>query len=319
MPEWPLGNRAALSLSFDNLGEAAEVQLGARPMPEGPIGGHFTATETMPKILAALTSRFLKATFFVEGINSDLYLDLLLTLSLRGHEVGYHAWRHEDWAGLSAAEQADNLARGLAAFARLGLGTTGMRPPGGLLGEGGLEAIRDAGLAYCSPAGQGLSQGDGLAVVPFEWRHVDAVCVLPPLASVRQRMAGSPEPIEPAEFVEYISAEVDRLLAEGRSPERRPAPVHGRAVAGARPARRAARPDRGGGEARGRLGRPLRRGRRARPRQPRAIRGGHRLRRGELVGRGGLKASCTTQPGLAPPAAGKARASARAISRLRAR
>lgn len=215
MPEWPLGNRAALSLSFDNLGEAAEVQLGARPMPEGPIGDHFTAVETLPKILAALTSRFLKATFFVEGVNADLYFDALLTLSLRGHEIGYHAWCHEDWAGLSAAEQADNLARGLAAFERFSLGTTGMRPPGGLLGEDGLEAIRDAGLAYCSPAGREPSHSDGLAVVPFEWRHVDAACVLPPLAAVRERMTGSPDPIEPARFVEYVGGEIDRLVAAG--------------------------------------------------------------------------------------------------------
>jgi hypothetical protein len=212
---WPLGNRAALSLGFDNLGEAAEVQLGARPMPEGPLGDHFTTAETLPQILGALSSRFLKATFFVEGINADLHFDALATLSLSDHEVGYHAWCHEDWGRLTAAEQADNLARGLAAFDRFGLGTTGMRPPGGLLGAGGLEAIRAAGLAYCSPAGSGLSRRDGVAVVPFEWRHVDATCVLPPLAGVRERIAGSPDPIEPARFVEYVSGEIERLPAAG--------------------------------------------------------------------------------------------------------
>jgi peptidoglycan/xylan/chitin deacetylase (PgdA/CDA1 family) len=213
--DWPLGNRAALSLSFDNLGEAAEVQLGAAPMPTGPVGEHFTAREVLPALLAELERHSLEATFFVEGVNAGLYADALRTISAQGHEVGYHAWCHEDWGGLSAAEQADNLARGLEAFARLGLGTTGMRPPGGLLGDGGLDAIRAAGLRYCSPAGEGLGRDDGVAVVPFQWRHVDATCVLPPLALVREQMAGSPDPLEPGAFVEYMLGQVDRLVAGG--------------------------------------------------------------------------------------------------------
>lgn len=214
MAKRPLADLAALSLSFDNLGEAAEVQLGARPMPEGP-GDHFTAVETLPKILAALTPRRLRATFFVEGVNARLYGDRLLALSRSGQEIGFHAWCHEDWGSLSAAEQADNLTRGLAALDRPAHPVTGMRPPGGLLGAGGTDAIRDAGLRYCSPAGRGLSRRDGVAVVPFEWRHVDATCVLPPLAAVRERIHGSPDPIEPQGFVEQIGGEIDRLIATG--------------------------------------------------------------------------------------------------------
>jgi Polysaccharide deacetylase len=212
---WPGGNRAALSLSFDNLGEAAEAQLGARPMPEGPLGDHFTAKETVPRIHAALRMRFLKATFFIEGINADLYFDLVVNLALSDQEVGFHAWCHEDWASLTAAEQADNLRRGVAALRRFAPATDGFRPPGGRLGAGGLATIRDAGLAYCSPAGTGLSQDGGLAVVPFEWRHVDASCVLPPLAAVRERMTGSAEPLEPARFVDCLGGEIDRLVAGG--------------------------------------------------------------------------------------------------------
>jgi peptidoglycan/xylan/chitin deacetylase (PgdA/CDA1 family) len=215
MAEWPLGNRAALSLSFDNLGEAAEAQLGAVPMPEGPFGDHFTAREVVPYLLGEIGGRGLRATFFVEGINAELYPDVLMTIALRRHEVGYHAWCHEDWASLSAAEQADNLERGLAALDGMSMGTTGMRPPGGRLGAGGLDAIRAAGFGYCSPAGDGLSHADGLAVVPFQWQHVDASCVLPPLAAVRERVTGSPDPIEPAAFVEHVSGEIDRVAREG--------------------------------------------------------------------------------------------------------
>jgi hypothetical protein len=215
VPDWPLGNRSALSLTFDNLGEAAEAQLGAAPLPEGPLGDHFTALEVLPKILAALRGRGLRATFFVEGVNAGLYADALRTIAAQGHEVGYHAWCHEEWAALTAAEQADNLERGLDAFRRRGLEAAGIRPPGGLLGDGGLGPIREAGLGYCSPAGEGLSESAGLAVVPFQWRHVDATCVLPPLGRVRERMAGSPDPLEPEAFVEYMKGQVDELVAGG--------------------------------------------------------------------------------------------------------
>jgi peptidoglycan/xylan/chitin deacetylase (PgdA/CDA1 family) len=213
--DWPLGNRAALSLTFDNLGEAAEVQLGAAQLPATPFGEHFTALEVLPQVLAALRGRGLGATFFVEGVNADLYPDALAAMSLQGHEVGYHAWCHEEWGRLSAAEQADNLERGLDAFRRWGLEVEGMRPPGGLLGAGGLGPIREAGLSYCSPAGEGLSQSDGLALAPFQWRHVDATCVLPPLARAREQMTGSPDPLGPEAFVEYMTGQVDELAAGG--------------------------------------------------------------------------------------------------------
>ena len=215
MAEWPLGNRDALSLTFDNLGEAAEAQLGAIPMPEGPIGEHFTAREVLPALLPELRKRMLKATFFVEGINADLYPDVLAMLPPQGHEVGYHAWCHEEWAGLTEAEQVENLALGLAAFERCSLRTAGMRPPGGLLGAGGVDALHEAGLRYCSPAGEGVGVDDGFVLLPFQWQHVDATCVLPPLAPVRERMAGSPEPLEPAAFVSHLEGAIDRLASEG--------------------------------------------------------------------------------------------------------
>jgi peptidoglycan/xylan/chitin deacetylase (PgdA/CDA1 family) len=205
---------ATLCLTFDNLGEAAEIEIGAIPT-ETPLGGHVTATRVVPSILTALAERGLSATFFVEGLNAEVYPDLLREIDSAGHEVGYHAWRHEQWSDLSSAEQADNLSRGIAAFGRLGLELGGLRPPGGGLGEGGLDVIRDAGLLYCSPAGEGAgTDGGDLALLPFQWRHVDASCLLPPLASVRERMIGSAEPIEPDGFLAFLEAELGRLTEE---------------------------------------------------------------------------------------------------------
>jgi peptidoglycan/xylan/chitin deacetylase (PgdA/CDA1 family) len=211
---WPGGPAGALSLSFDNLGEAAEIELGALA-PEDARGDHFTATRVLTALLGALSESGLSATFFVEGLNTELYPTALTTIAASGHELGYHAWRHEQWGDLTAAAQAENLSRGLAAFDSLGLSLAGLRPPGGQLGAGGLRVPRDAGLRYCSPAGAGASAENGVAILPFQWRHVDACCVLPPLAPVRELISGSPDPLGAASFLGYLDAEIERLASEG--------------------------------------------------------------------------------------------------------
>jgi peptidoglycan/xylan/chitin deacetylase (PgdA/CDA1 family) len=203
-----------LSLTFDNLGEAAELEMGALAA-DAPLGRHPTALEVVPRLLGQLDERGIAATFFVEGLNAELYPDLLREIDARGHEVAYHAWRHEQWADLTTAEQAANLDQGIAAFERLGLEIAGLRPPGGQLGTGDLRVLREAGLRYCSPAGAGAGIEDSVALLPFEWRHLDASCVLPPLAAARKQINGSGAPIEPATFVAWLIAEIDALAGVG--------------------------------------------------------------------------------------------------------
>ena len=65
-----------------------------------PRGEHSTATRVLPALLAALHDHELAATFFVEGLNAELYPDALAAIAAGGHEVAYHAWRHETWGEL---------------------------------------------------------------------------------------------------------------------------------------------------------------------------------------------------------------------------
>lgn len=199
MAEWPGGARGALCLSFDNLG----------------VDEASSATRALPGLLKRLGEHDLTATFFVEGVNAELDPGRLREIDAAGHEVAYHAWRHETWGELSTTEQAENLARGIEAFAELGLEIAGLRPPGGQLGAGGVEVLREAGLTYASPAGAGAGVDDGVALLPFQWRHVDASCMLPPLGAVRRQMTGSPDPIEPDAFLAYLETEIERLSDEG--------------------------------------------------------------------------------------------------------
>ena len=105
----------------------------------------------------------LAATFFVEGLNAELYPEACCgQIDAGGHEVAFHAWRHEQWGELSAAAQAENLARGLAAFERLGLRRRAVfarRAAGSA--RAGSRSLREAGLRYCSPAGRGRRVEDG--------------------------------------------------------------------------------------------------------------------------------------------------------------
>lgn len=195
---WPGGARGALTLTFDNLG-----------------GEQADAAPSLPPVLGALAESGLHATFFVEGVNAELRPEALRAIAAADHEVGFHAWRHETWAELSAGEAAANLRRGVDAFESLGLDVRGMRPPGGGLGPAGTAVLREGGLRYCSPAGGGAGVEDGLALLPFEWRHVDASCVLPPLGAVREQIAGSSEPVGPDAFLAHLDEEVDRLAEEG--------------------------------------------------------------------------------------------------------
>ena len=199
MPGWPGGARGALCLSFDNLG----------------IDEDSSAAQALPGLLKRLGEHDLTATFFAEGVNAELDPGALQEIGAAGHEVAYHAWRHETWGELTAAEQAENLARGVEAFAELGLEIAGLRPPGGQFGTDGIKVMRNAGLRYCSPAGEGAGVEDGVALLPFQWRHVDASCILPPLDAVRKQMTGSPDPLEPDAFLAYLEAEIERLEGEG--------------------------------------------------------------------------------------------------------
>ncbi len=198
MAQWPGGTRGALCLSFDNLG----------------VDEASSATGALPALLERLAERDLTATFFAEGVNAELAPEALREIAAAGHEIAYHTWLHESWGELSAVEQSENLAHGVDAFNALGLEIAGLRPPGGQLGEGGAELLREAGLRYASPAGEGAGIEHGVALLPFQWRHVDATAMLPGLDPVREQMTGAPDQIDPDTFTTYLNKEIDKTEQE---------------------------------------------------------------------------------------------------------
>lgn len=213
LPLWPGGARAAVSITVDNLGEAAEIELGLRPA-DAPLGDHYSVTTALAIMLDQLAALGLSATFFVEGINAEVYPQALAAIADAGHELGYHAWCHEDWAALDANAEAANLDRGLVALRAIGLDVVGFRPPGGRITPRTLDLLGARGLLHCSPAGSrpGI---DRLVVLPFSWAAVDAFHVLPAFGALREHLTGDDEPGGPDAIRTALLDTIEGALASG--------------------------------------------------------------------------------------------------------
>jgi hypothetical protein len=198
-----------VSVTFDNLGEAAQLELGMWPA-EVPQGQHFSVTEVLPRLLELLASRKVHATFFVEGLNAEMYPQALHTIVSAGHEVALHAWRHEEWAALDAESEATLLVRATEAMRSIGIKPSGFRPPGGGLTERTLALLAEHGYDYVSPAGEREGLLEGLAVLPFRWPLVDAYSYLPQFAGLRERYGDGPDPHTPEQMTQEMIAALER-------------------------------------------------------------------------------------------------------------
>ena len=203
---------AAVTVSFDNLGEVTELARGEWPADEA-LGRHFSVTRALPRILGLLDELGLRATFFVEGRNAELYPDALVGLDAAGHEVAYHGWCHEQWTELSPSREAELLRRGVEAMGALGLRPRGFRPPGGRLTGTSATALRDLGFTYCSPV-----EGDVQEIVtlPFAWAMVDAYYYLPRFGPLREREEGAADVLPPRRLGAALAAGLRDAVEHGR-------------------------------------------------------------------------------------------------------
>jgi peptidoglycan/xylan/chitin deacetylase (PgdA/CDA1 family) len=209
-------DQPTLALSFDNLGEAADLERGLWPAGR-PLGRHPSVTTVLPRLLDELDAFGLRATFCVEGLNCELYPTAIAGIAARGHELALHGWRHEAWHELGAEREDELLARGRRAFAALGVDVRGFRPPGGELTERGVAALAAAGFAWVSPVGERPEPSASPARVPFAWTHVDALYRLPSFAARREALGGARSPLTPAATADRLLAALRGALSEAGS------------------------------------------------------------------------------------------------------
>ena len=207
--------RAAVTVSFDNLGEVTELQRGEWPQDQA-VGRHFSVTRALPRILALLEELGLQATFFVEGLNTELYPDALVEVDAAGHEVAYHGWCHEQWAELDPVRESELLRRGVRSMGELDLQLVGFRPPGGRLTKASVGTLRALGFEYCSPAGSGVGVREGVAVLPFQWEVLDAYHYLPRFGPLRGRDHGSDDVLPPNRLGETLDSALRTAVERGR-------------------------------------------------------------------------------------------------------
>ena len=178
-----------VGLTFDNLGEVADLERGKWPA-DAPLGRHASVTRTLPRVLELLDSAGARATFFVEGLNAELYPDALRSIADAGHEVAFHGWQHERWADLSPDAERESFERGATALDSLGLRPVGFRPPGGELTPATLGLLREFGFEYCSPLGTEVETRDGIVVLPVPL-GAGRRAVLPAALRLAPRLAGA--------------------------------------------------------------------------------------------------------------------------------
>jgi peptidoglycan/xylan/chitin deacetylase (PgdA/CDA1 family) len=144
-PRWPNGARAAMVLTIDNMGEAADLDRNLWPK-SAPIGEHYSVTKVIPRFLDILARHDIAATYFIESWNLGVYPSTIRTIADAGHEVAWHAWRHEAWDKIKdETRERANFAR---SFGEEGLqgfinnskqgevrinSYKGFRPPGGII------------------------------------------------------------------------------------------------------------------------------------------------------------------------------------------
>jgi peptidoglycan/xylan/chitin deacetylase (PgdA/CDA1 family) len=198
-------------LTFDNLGEAAELERGTWPAGRPP-GEHPSVTKGLPRLLPELAELGLRATFFIEAINCELNPDAVRSIAEHGHEIGIHGWRHESWEGLSPERERTLLEHSRAAFAELGVDADAFRPPGGAINAGTPALLRANGCRWASPLGSSpYADVDGFGWVPFQWDRVDAYFLMERFGSLRAQHGDPESPVSPAVTAERLSAGLDQL------------------------------------------------------------------------------------------------------------
>ena len=114
---------------------ATTPRVGLKSFPQTlPLGDHEVVLTfddgpwppTTPRVLAALASECVRATFFLIGKPASEHPALVRRIAAEGHTIGHHTWLHRSLMRIPASETREEIDRGIAADERAlhGVATT---------------------------------------------------------------------------------------------------------------------------------------------------------------------------------------------------
>lgn len=166
MFKWgPDGRNGAIVFSFDNMGEAADLELGHWPA-DRKLGSHSSVYETLPFLLDTMAEYGISVSFFIEAWNVDHYPDAVRAIAEAGHEINSHGYRHESWFKLGEAAQVETLRHAHERYVSIGIKPMGFRPPGGISSSATENAMVELDYSFVSPTRGGYGMRGDLAVIP---------------------------------------------------------------------------------------------------------------------------------------------------------
>ena len=211
---WPHGHQAAIAITMDNMGEAADLHRGTWPEHE-PVGEHSSVREDLPRMLDTLGEYEIRATYFVEAWNTGVYPDAIRQVSDAGHEIAFHGWQHEPWSSLDPDTERQLFGKSMSGFSALDLSIDGFRPPGGVLGDQTRAMLREYGYGYCSPAGRDAAFDGEIVYLPFEWGGIDAYYYSEGFAGLREARGDTRDPLDPALLADRMTALIEQRVDQG--------------------------------------------------------------------------------------------------------
>jgi len=149
---WPDGTRGALAVTFDF--DAEEVWLYKNPdyanRPGAVSQGTFGAKVAVPELLKLLAAHAIEATFFTPGRVAERHPGRVEEILEGGHSLGYHGYTHNSPAGMTRAEEDEELGRGLEVLRSFGAEVRGHRSPSWDLSPHSLGLMAEHGLQWSS-------------------------------------------------------------------------------------------------------------------------------------------------------------------------
>ncbi len=219
---WPDGKGSAASFTFDIDAESAVLWRTPQNAHRMSVISHqaYGPLVGVPRLLRLLDKHQIRSTFFVPGYTAHRYPGVVRDIAAAGHEIAHHGYLHEQPTGLSAAEEAIALDRGLEALEEVaGIRPVGYRAPmwdlswrtPALLAARGFlydSSLMDADYPYELEVGNGSTRS--LVEIPIQWALDDweQYCFLP-------EISGSGLIETPAKARELWQAEFEGLRSVG--------------------------------------------------------------------------------------------------------